>query len=447
MSRSLILNAFLMSTGHHESSWRLPESDIHAGTDVRHYQHLAQLAEQAKFDAVFFADSPVVQAPAAQRPIGALDPVLLLTAIATVTEKIGLIATASTSYNEPFNLARNFATLDTISNGRAGWNVVTTAGDAAARNFSAAGQADSSGRYARADEFLQAAVRLWDSWEDDAVLGDKTNGIWADPAKVHPAGFKGEHLQVEGPLNVPRSPQGRPVIIQAGASEAGKDFAARWAEAIFAVHQSLPLAQAFYAETKARVASLGRNPEAVKILPGIVPIIGSTESEALALADELDELILPEYSLANLAHVLHADPADLHLDRKLPAGLEQLATSEKSTSRRDVVLNLGYGRDLTVREIIRELGSGRGHHTLVGTPEEIADHLEESFTQGAADGFNIMAPVLPSGLESFISHVTPLLRQRGLFREEYESDTLRGHYGLERPTSIFADAEEQRLAS
>lgn len=438
MSRSLILNAFLMTTGHHEASWRLPDSDPLAGSDVRHYQELARLAEAAKFDAIFFADSPVLQAPPGQRPAGALDPVLLLTAIATVTEKIGLIATASTSYNTPFNLARNFATLDTISNGRAGWNVVTTAGDAAARNFSQAGQHDSSARYARAEDFLQATAKLWDSWEDDAIVADKEQGLWADPAKIHPINHEGQYFQVAGPLNVPRSVQGHPVVIQAGASEAGKDFAARWAEAIFAVHQSLPLAQKFYAEIKARAAKFGRNPETLKILPGIVPILGSTEAEAQQLAEELDSLILPEHSLVNLAHVLHLDPSELALDSKLPAGLDRLVSAEASTSRRDVVLDLGYSRNLTVREIIRELGPGRGHHVLTGTPEQLADHIERSFTERAADGFNIMAPVLPSGLEAFIEQVLPILRRRGLFREDYESGTLRGHYGLDRPDSSSA---------
>ncbi|MDV2980802.1 UNVERIFIED_CONTAM: LLM class flavin-dependent oxidoreductase [Actinomycetes bacterium ARC8] len=443
MPRNLILNAFLMTTGHHEASWRLPGSATNTGTDIAHYQRLAQLAESAKFDAVFFADSPVLQAPPAQRPAGALDPILLLTALATVTKCIGLIATASTSYNDPYNLAREFATLDTISHGRAGWNVVTTAGDSAAKNFSQHNQLDSSQRYARAGEFLEAAVKLWDSWEDDAAIGDKQRGIWADPQKIHQINHRGQYFQIDGPLNLPRSPQGRPVIIQAGASPAGRNFAAQWAEAIFAVQQSLEQAQGFYSDVKQRVAAAGRDPEAVKVLPGIVPIIGSTEQEAAALADELDALILPEHALKNLSAQLHIDPAELKLDEKLPAGLEQVVAAEKSTSRRDVILQLGYGRDLTVRQILRELGPGRGHQSVVGTPEQIAGHIEESFTQRAADGFNIMAPVLPSGLEVFIEQVVPILQQRGLFRTEYSASTLRGHYGLPRPDSIYAGKELQ----
>lgn len=434
MARTLTLNAFLLTTGHHESSWRLPESDPHAGTEVDHYIRLAQLAEKAKLDAIFFADGPVLQGPVAQRPAGILDPVTLLSAIAPVTKNIGLIATASTSYNDPYNLARRFATLDLISNGRAGWNVVTTAGDAAAQNFSQQSQLDSSQRYARAHEFLSVVKKLWNSWEPDAVIADKASGTWADPAKIHPAAHVGEHFQVAGALNVPRSPQGHPVIIQAGASQAGKEFAGQWAEAIFTAHQSFESARDFYQEIKTKAVGYGRSEQSVKVLPGIVPILGSTEAEALELADALDDLILPEYAKKTLAQQLHVAPDVLELDEVLPEGLETATSKEKSTSRRDLILDLGYRKNLTVRQIIRELGSGRGHQTFAGTPEQLADRIEYWFKAGAADGFNIMAPVLPSGLETFAEHVVPLLQQRKLFRTDYDQSTLRGHYGLEVPT-------------
>ena len=433
MTRTLTLNAFLMTTGHHESSWRLPESDPHAGTDIGHYIRLAQLAEKAKLDAIFFADGPLLQGPVAQRPAGILDPVSVLTAIAPLTENIGLIATASTSYNDPYNLARRFASLDLISNGRAGWNVVTTAGDAAARNFSQSGQFDSSQRYLRADEFLTVAKKLWDSWDPEAIVADKDSGTWADPGKIHPANHVGEHFQVAGALNVPRSLQGHPVIIQAGASAAGKDFAGRWAEAIFTAHQSFESAKAFYQEIKHKAVANGRAEQSVKVLPGIVPILGSTEAEALELADRLDELIMPEHAKNTLAQQLYVDPQILDLDRDLPAGLESVVSKEKSTSRRDLILELGYQRKLTVRQIIRELGPGRGHQTFTGTPEQLADRIEYWFNAGAADGFNIMAPVLPSGLETFTEQVVPILQQRQLFRTEYEHSTLRGNYGLPIP--------------
>lgn len=435
MTRSLTLNAFLMTTGHHESSWRLPESNPHAGTDIQHYIRLAQLAEKAKLDAIFFADAPVIQGPVAQRPTGILDPVTVLSAIAPATKNIGLIATASTSYNDPYNLARRFASLDLISNGRAGWNVVTTAGDAAAQNFSQQSQLDSSQRYVRADEFLNVVIKLWNSWDDDAILADKSSGIWADPHKVHPAGHAGAHFQIAGALNVPRSAQGHPVIIQAGASSAGKDFAGRWAEAIFTAHQSFESARAFYQEINDKAIAYGRAEQSVKVLPGVVPILGSTEAESLKLADRLDELILPEYAKKTLADHLHVAPEELELDKILPSGLEAAVSKEKSTSRRDLILDLGYRKNLTVRQIIRELGSGRGHQTFTGTPEQLADRIEYWFKAGAADGFNIMAPVLPSGLEVFAEQVVPLLQQRGLFRTEYEHSTLRGHYGLPVPAN------------
>lgn len=439
MTRTLTLNAFLMTTGHHESSWRLPLSDPLAGTDIGHYIRLAQLAEKAKLDAIFFADGPVLQWPVAQRPAGILDPVTVLSAIAPLTRHIGLIATASTSYNDPYNLARRFASLDVISNGRAGWNVVTTAGDAAARNFSQSAQLDSSQRYRRAEEFLEVVKKLWGSWEPDAVVADKGSGIWADPGKVHPAAHIGEHFQVAGALNVPRSLQGHPVIVQAGASAAGKEFAGRWAEAIFTAHQSFESARDFYQEIKDKAAGNGRAAHSVKVLPGIVPILGSTEAEANELADSLDELILPEYARNTLAQQLHVEPAILELDRELPAELENTVAKEKSTSRRDLILDLGYRRKLTVRQIIRELGPGRGHQTFSGTPEQLADRIEYWFKAGAADGFNIMAPVLPAGLEVFTEQVVPILQQRKLFRTEYEQSTLRGNYGLPVPANNRLD--------
>ncbi|MFJ3959293.1 LLM class flavin-dependent oxidoreductase [Arthrobacter sp. NPDC090010] len=437
MPRQLILNAFLMSNGHHEASWRLPESDTHAATDVTHYQRLAQTAERAHFDAVFFADSPVLHGDVTQRPYGVIEPTVLLAAIAAVTERIGLVATASTSYNEPYNLARRFAGLEQISGGRSGWNVVTTAGDAAARNFSLASQPGHADRYARAEEFLQVTEKLWDSWEDDVHVGDKGGGTWGDASKVHPVLHRGEFFRVDGPLDAPRSPQGRPVIIQAGSSESGRDFAARWAEAVFTAHQSIESAREFYADLKRRVALAGRDADTVKILPGIVPVIGATEAEARALDEELDRLILPEHALRHLAGVLGVDPSRLELDRPLPEDLPEESAIEANKSRRTLIVALGRDEGLTVRQIIGRLGGGRGHQTFAGTAVQVADRIEHWFTTGAADGFNIMPPVLPSGLEVFTREVVPILQERGLFRTEYTGTTLREHYGLPRPASLF----------
>ena len=438
--RTLHLNAFLMSTGHHEASWRLPESDPVAGTDVRHFQNLATIAERGKFDSVFFADSPVIFGDVGRRPAGRLEPTVLLTALAAVTEKIGLIATASTTYNDPYNLARRFASVDVVSGGRAGWNVVTTAGPDAARNFGIDDQPSHAARYERAAEFLDVAGKLWDSWDDDAVIADKESGVWADPHRVRPINHAGKHFSVQGPLNVPRSPQGYPLLVQAGSSDDGKDLAARYAEAVFTAQQTLGDAQAFYSDLKGRAAAAGRDPEGIKILPGIVPVIGSTESEARKLDQQLEDLIKPEYARAQLAKTLRVDPADLALDRQLPADLPNEDEIEGAKSRYTLIVQLARRENLTVRQLIARLGGGRGHRTFTGTPEQVADAIELWFRNGAADGFNIMPAVLPSGLEAFVDHVVPVLRARGLFRTEYTGNTLREHYGLARPLNRYSGA-------
>jgi FMN-dependent oxidoreductase (nitrilotriacetate monooxygenase family) len=432
----LHLNAFLMTVGHHEAAWRLPESDPFAHVDIEHYRHLARIAERGRLDSLFLADSPVLWTSIGRRPAGGLEPTVLLTALAAVTEHVGLIATASTTYNEPYNLARRFASLDHISGGRAGWNVVTTAGLDAARNFNLEELPAHADRYARAAEFLDVSFKLWDSWEDDAPLGDKVNGVWGDDSKIHPPEHAGRYFRVAGALNVPRSPQGRPLIVQAGSSADGKELAARYAEAVFTAQQTLADAQGFYADLKARTLALGRDPDTVKILPGLVPAIGSTEREALALEEELDRLIKPEYALRQLAETLRVDPADLHLDRQLPDDLPAEDQIEGARSRYTLIVELARRERLTVRKLIGRLGGGRGHRTFAGTPEQVADAVQQWYDEGAADGFNIMAPVLPSGLELFVDHVVPILQRRGIFRTEYTGRTLRDNYGLARPALV-----------
>lgn len=437
--RTLHLNAFLMSTGHHEASWRLPESDPYANTDVGHYQRLALIAERGKLDSIFFADSPVLRGDVGRRPAGSLEPTVLLTAIAAVTERIGLIATASTTYNDPYNLARRFASVDHVSGGRAGWNVVTTAGPEAARNFGLDDQPAHAERYQRAAEFLDVAARLWDSWADDAALADKESGVWGDASKISTVDHAGRFFRVRGPLNVPRSPQGHPLIVQAGSSEDGRSFAARYAEAVFTAQQTLADAQDFYRDLKRRAAALGRDPDLIKILPGIVPVLGSTEAEALALDRELDELIKPEYARDQLARTLRLRPEDLALDAQLPADLPSEDEIEGAKSRYTLIVNLARAERLTVRQLIGRLGGGRGHRTFTGTPEQVADAIVDWFDHGAADGFNVMPPVLPSGLETFVEEVVPILVRRGLFRSEYTGRTLRDHYGLPRPVAEATD--------
>jgi FMN-dependent oxidoreductase (nitrilotriacetate monooxygenase family) len=431
----LHLNAFLMDVGHHEAAWRLPESDPYAHVDVAHYTNLARIAERGKLDSVFLADGPVLWSSLARRPAGALEPTVLLTALAGATEHIGLIATASTTYNEPYNLARRFASLDHVSGGRAGWNIVTTAGLDAARNFNLHALPPHQERYERAAEFVDVAVKLWDSWDDDAPVGDKANGIWGDDQKIYPAAHTGRFYRVAGALNVPRSPQGHPVLVQAGSSENGRGFAARYAEAVFTAHQRIGDAQVFYDDLKRRAAEYGRDPAGVRILPGIVPVIGATEAEAHALEAELDALIRPEYALPQLAELLHVDVAELHLDRELPEQLPDETAIEGAKSRRTLVVELGRREGLTVRQLIARLGGGRGHLTFAGTPEQVADAIQRWWEDGAADGFNIMPPVLPRGLSHFVDHVVPILQSRGLFRTGYEGRTLREHYGLARPAN------------
>ncbi|GHD51905.1 LLM class flavin-dependent oxidoreductase [Streptomyces galbus] len=438
MPRQLHLNAFLMNTGHHEASWRLPESDPSAHVDLAHYVRLARTAERGTFDSLFLADGPQLWSSVAQRPAGALEPLTLLTALATATEHIGLIATASTSYNSPYNLARKFASLDIISGGRAGWNIVTTAGAEAARNFGLDAEPAHAERYARAAEFVDVALKLWDSWEDDTIVADKAAGVWGDDTKIHPPRHRGRYFSVEGALNVPRTPQGYPLLVQAGSSDDGKAFAARYAEAVFTAQQTIEDARAFYADLKSRTVRAGRDPEHVKVLPGIVPVLGSTEAEARAQEELLEDHIVHRHGVDHLERLLHLPAGSLDLDAELPADLPPESEIEGAKSRYTLVVELARRERLTVRRLIGRLGGGRGHLTFAGTPEQVADAIETWFTQGAADGFNIMPPVLPSGLELFVDHVVPILRARGLLRTAYgPRATLRERYGLPRPENQY----------
>ncbi len=432
MTRELHLNAFIHDIGHHESAWRLPESDPLATTDIDFYVAVTRVAEAAKFDSIFFADSPALSGDPRFRPVGCLEPTTLLAALATATERIGLIATASTTYNEPYDLARRFASIDHISRGRVGWNIVTTSNAAAARNFGREDHDLHHERYRRAEEFLEVAAALWDSWEDDARIADKASGAFADPDKIHPIDHRGDFFGVAGPFDIPRSPQGWPLLVQAGSSEDGKAFAGRWAEAVFTVQRALEEGQAFYADVKARAVAAGRAEDEVVVLPGVVPFLGSTEAEARAREAEFEDRIVPAYGLRQLSGIFGVDLSGADLDAPLPE-VPQEAEIEGFKSRAALVEALARRENLTVRQLIGRLGGGRGHRQFTGTPEQLADEIELWFTRGAADGFNVMAPAIPGDLSLFIEHVLPILRERGLFREEYSADTLRGHYGLARP--------------
>ena len=435
--RELHLNAFLMEAGHHEAAWRLPDSNPRADFDLSHWIGLAQLAEAAKFDSLFLADGPALTGSGEFRPPGQLEPFTLLTALSQHTSRIGLIATVSSTYNEPYNLARRLASVDHVSGGRAGWNIVTSAGADEAANFGLDDRPSHARRYERADEFLTIAKALWDSWESAAVLADKEAGRYADPQRLHRIDHKGRHFTVAGPLNVERPPQGYPLLVQAGSSEDGKTFAARHAEAIFTAHQTYERAAEFYRDIKTRAKTVGRDPDGVLVLPGIVPFIGSTEKEAAELARQVDELRVPEYGLSQLAWNFEVDPSVFELDAPLPDFILARPKLEGAQSRSDLIIELAVREELTVRELLSRLGGGRGHFTFVGTPEQAAETIIAWFEGGAADGFNIMAPTLPSALETFIEHVLPIIREKGLFREEYLGSTLREHYGLPIPSNQF----------
>jgi N-acetyl-S-(2-succino)cysteine monooxygenase len=437
------LGAFLMNTGHHVAAWRHPDADADGGLDFAHYKRLAQTAERAKFDMAFLADGVAVrrdhnlESLSRSGQLVHFEPLTLLSALSAVTEHIGLVATASTTYNEPYHIARKFASLDYLSGGRAGWNVVTSASEAEAKNFNRDKHMEHALRYERAREFLQVVTGLWDSWDDDAFIRDKETGLYFEPAKLHVLNHKGKHFSVKGPLNVARPPQGYPVIVQAGASEDGQDFAAQTAEVIFTAQQTLEEAQAFYAGIKGRLAKYGRSPDHLKIMPGVFPVIGHTEKEAKEKYDQLQNLIHPSVGLALLSgNIGGFDLTSYPLDGPLP----ELPETNLNKSRQKLVTDLARRENLTIRQLYQAIAGARGHWTIWGTPEQIADRLEEWFVNDAADGFNLMPPYLPGGLDEFVDLVLPILRQRGLFRTEYEGRTLRENLGLLRPVNQFSTA-------
>jgi FMN-dependent oxidoreductase (nitrilotriacetate monooxygenase family) len=430
--RQLHLNAFVFDIGHHEAAWRLPETDPHATVDIDHYVHAAQVAERGMLDSVFFADFLGMATDPVFRPPSKPDPTVLVAALAMMTQRIGLIATASTTYSEPYDLARSFASIDHISRGRAGWNIVTSAGDEAARNFGRDGQARHSDRYERAEEFVDVVTRLWDSWDDEAVLADQAGGRYADPSRINAIDHRGRFFRVAGPLDLPRSPQGWPVLVQAGASKTGQAFAARHAEVVFTAQREVEDGQAFRREIRDLVTAAGRAPDDVLVLPGVVPVLGSTMAEARARERELQELIIPAYGLQQLSSFFGVDLTGADLDGPLP-DVPQEDAIEGVKSRSTLVADMARRDRLTVRELIKRLGGGRGHRTFVGTPEGLADDIERWFRAGAADGFNVMPATIPGDLELFVDHVVPILRSRGIFREAYTGTTLREHYGLRRP--------------
>lgn len=439
MPRTLHLNLFINGRGHHEAAWRHDGATRLALTDIDYYCRLARAAEAGLFDSIFLADTLTLGEDIEHVARAGLEPITTLAALAVATRRIGLIATVSTTYTEPFNLARQFASIDHISNGRAGWNIVTSWIAGAARNFGHEQQLGHGERYARADEYVDVVTGLWDSWADDAILDDPRSGRFADPRRIRSIDHAGRHYRVEGPLNLPRSPQGRPVFVQAGSSDTGRRFAAKHAEAVFTAHLEKATALAFYADLKSQAEALGRRRDQILILPGLSAVIGSTEEEARRLWRELNELTDPKVGLARLSGRFGGyDFSHLDLDRPLSVDdFPDPARVQAARSRTEVILSLVARERPTLRSLLHSLAGARGHFTMAGTPEQAADLIEDWFRSGAADGFNIMPPILPSLLDTFIAEVIPILQARGLFRREYEGDTLRAHYGLSRPPSRY----------
>ena len=421
----------------HTGAWRYPGAFPDSNFNFDHIKRFAQTLERGKFDAFFMADHLAVL----NMPIDALkrsatvtsfEPMTLLPALAAVTKHLGLIATGSTTYDEPYHVARRFSSLDHISNGRAGWNVVTTSNPHASMNFGMENQPEHADRYARAREFYDVVTGLWDSWADDAFVRDVENGIYFDPEKLHILDHKGEYLSVRGPLNIGRPVQGWPVIVQAGASDAGRQLAAETAEAVFCSHSNLEAGQAFYLDVKHRAEAAGRDPNHVVILPACLVVVGDTIDEAIDKRAHLDSLVHYESAIASLSIVLGTDASKFNPDEPLP----EIPESNASKSARDRAIAMGDRENLNVRQLAQRLGGFSGL-AMVGTPETIANDMEEWLHNGGSDGFNSMFPYLPHGLDDFVDRVIPELQSRGIFREEYEGKTLRENLGLPRPDNQF----------
>jgi FMN-dependent oxidoreductase (nitrilotriacetate monooxygenase family) len=429
MTPDLILNVTIMGVGMHLGAWRHRAESPFDYLDIDYYRDIAQLAERACFHAVFLADTLAVSEENFERPnLGAMDPLTVLGAVAATTKHLGLVATASTSFNEPFNLARRFATLDHLSRGRAAWNIVTTFVPDVAANFGDKSLPAHDDRYARAEEFVDAVVGLWESWDDGALIGDKRAGTFADSSKVHALNHRGPHFSVRGPSTLPRSRQERPILFQAGSSEQGRDLAARVADVTFTVQNTRAAAQEFRRDVLQRAKTRGRPPGTVKILPGLVAVLGGSESEARRRKDELDALA-GDAELRKLSLRVGIPASELHLDKPLPVEhIKPNGNFRASKGFQAAALRLGEEKGLTVREILYQ--NGGGHLQIVGTPEQVAETIEDWHLNGAADGFNLMIDELPSGLRQFAEEVVPILQGKGLFQTEYRGETLRSNLGL-----------------
>src|SRR5690242_5215015 len=437
--RQLKLGAFMRPISIHTGAWRYPGAWPDANFNFGHIKTLIQKLEAGKFDAFFMADhlavlNMPVDALKRSHTVTSFEPFTLLSALAGATTHSGLIATASTTFEPPYLIARRFASLDHISGGRAGWNLVTTSNPDAALNFGLTEHLEHGERYRRAREFYDVVTGLWDSWADDAFIRDVDSGVFFDPEKMHTLNHKGEFLSVKGPLNIARPVQGWPVIVQAGASESGKQLAAETAEAVFTALSGLEAGKAFYADVKGRMQKLGRNPEHLKIQPACFVVVGDTVEEAKAKRAKLDSLVNYANSIASLSIALGTDASKFDPDGPLP----EIPESNASKSGRERAIAAAKRDNLTVRQLAQRMGGYSGL-AMVGTPKTIADEMEEWMESNASDGFTIMFPYLPGGLDDFVRGVIPELQRRGLYRKEYEGTTLRENLGLPRPSNRFFD--------
>jgi len=435
--RQLKLGAFMRPVSIHTGAWRYPGAYRDANFNFEHLKRFAQTLERGRFDAFFMADhlallNMPLEALKRSHTATSFEPFTLLSALSQVTERIGLVATASTSFEEPFHVARRFASLDHLSGGRAGWNIVTTSNPDAALNFGLDEHLEHDRRYQRAREFYDVVTGLWDSWADDAFVRDAQSGEYFDPQRLRRLDHQGEFFRVRGPLHIARPPQGWPVIVQAGASEAGRQLAAETAEVIFAAHGSLADGQAFYADVKQRMDRLGRPREHLKILPGVLVVVGDTLEEARAIRAKLDSLVHYESAIASLSIALGHDVSGLDPERPLPP----IPQTNASHTSRERVLQLAEREGLNVRQLAQRVGGYAGL-AFVGTAQSIADEMQEWLESQGSDGFNVMFPWLPGGLDAFVEKVVPELQRRGIFRHEYEGTTLREHLGLPRPENRF----------
>lgn len=446
-SQQMILGMLIGSVGNHQGAWRRPGSRVEDSHDLSLFTDIARAAERARIHTLFIADGLTLDRDQVRtKPFAGLEPITLLSALAAVTEKIGFVASVSTTFSEPYNVARQLASLDHLSRGRAAWNIVTSAWGEINFGKPLPNHAE---RYRIAGEYVRAILALWDSWEEGSIVLDREAGVYADPERIHPIDFSGEHFTIAGPLNVPRSPQGRPVIAQAGSSEDGKAFAAEHAEIVFTAQQSLTDSQEFYRDLKRRVAAAGRNPDDVKILPGVSPILGRTEKEAIELHRELVNLIDVESGLVRLSRQLgHVELSDLDVDGTIPPErLPDIAQVQGRQSRYGVFKQLAVEEKFTIRQLIEMEVSSSGHWVPVGSVEQIADQLEERFLQRGADGFILLPSFYPEGFTYLTDELVPLLQERGLFQKEYEGDTLRERLGLPTPSSVNLVAGSAQGAS